>query len=409
MSIEPVGDLPTIGHNSGATDISELIESTLKKADSIERGAKEYLEGENADLMRRLQAINTMIAGGLPSKISTKAEAEKLSDARFAIKKWVSAAKQARTAAKRPWDGIAKAFYAVFARPIDDLEEVDAKQIEPVLADWQEREAARIKREAEDAARIQREEADKRAREAAEAEARRLDAERAEREAKERAERAERDRLAAIEAAAKAKREQEAAERAAIEARERERIEAAERKARMEREAKEDEHRRLGEAVGQATRAIARIVEKAEHDRVMEEMRKREAESKERARIAAAEKREAERAAIEARKDQRTEKRNENEAIDAAIRADKKADKNEDIAGTRPAELSRVRGEAGSVSSLRTFWTFRDIDRATIDLDALRQHIPIDALGSAVRSYIDAGGRSLRGVHIFEDQQTTTR
>lgn len=409
MSIQEVVDMPTIGHNSGATDLSELIETTLKKADEIERGAKDYLESENADLMRRLREINTLIAAGLPTKCSSKVEAEKLSDVRFAIKKWISAAKQARTAAKRPWDSIAKAFYAVFARPIDDLEEIDAKRIEPILADWQEREAARVKREAEEAARLQREEADRKAKEAAEAEARRLAAEQAEREANERAAKAERDRLAAIEAAAQAKRQREEDERKAAEARERARIEEAERKARAEREAIEKAERARIEAEEKAKRDAERKAEEEAAKLRRDELKRQEAEHKEAARIAAEERREAERAAVEARKEQRTEKRNETEAIDAAIRADKKADKNEDIAGTRPAELSRVRGEAGSVSSLRTFWTFRDIDRSQIDLEALRQHIPLDALATAVRSFIDAGGRSIRGAHIYEDQQTTTR
>lgn len=78
-------------------------------------------------------------------------------------------------------------------------------------------------------------------------------------------------------------------------------------------------------------------------------------------------------------------------------------------AAAKAAELSRTRGDLGGVSSLRTFWDFRDLDRATIDLEALRDHMPIDGIERAVRSYVQAGGRELRGVQIFENSKTVVR
>jgi len=78
-------------------------------------------------------------------------------------------------------------------------------------------------------------------------------------------------------------------------------------------------------------------------------------------------------------------------------------------AAAKPAELSRTRGEYGSVASLSTFWDFADLDRATLDLESLRPHLATAALEQAVRSYIKAGGRSLRGVRIFENTQTVVR
>lgn len=78
-------------------------------------------------------------------------------------------------------------------------------------------------------------------------------------------------------------------------------------------------------------------------------------------------------------------------------------------AEAKPAELSRERGELGSVASLRTYWDFKEMDRASLDLEALRSHIPILALEQAVRSLIKAGGRSLRGVVIFENSRTAVR
>ena len=399
-----------IGHNSGGNaEAIELIERTLRRSDEIEKGAADYLAAENGDLMRRLRDIEAAIARGLPSRIDSQAEAEKLSDLRFAVKKWITAAKQARTAAKRPWDAIAKSFYAFFTRPIDDLETVDAEKIGPVLTDWQDREAARKRRDEEERARILREEADRKMREAAEAETRRLEAEKREREAREAAERAERDRLAAIEAAAKAKREREEQDRLAKEAAERAKREEAERKARAEREAVEKAERDRLEAEARAQREAARKAEEEAAEARRAELRRQEAEHKEAAAKARREREEAERAAIAARKEIRAEARNESEAVEAAERADKNADKSEEKAHAKPADLSRVRGEHGSVSSLRRFYAFRNLDRAELDLESLRQHLPIGGLETAVRSFIDAGGTSLRGVEIFEDQTTVTR
>lgn len=73
------------------------------------------------------------------------------------------------------------------------------------------------------------------------------------------------------------------------------------------------------------------------------------------------------------------------------------------------ADLSRTRGDLGGVSSLITFWTFRDLDREKLDLEALRAHIPADALESAMRSFIKAGGREIAGAHIFEDTKIGVR
>lgn len=102
--------------------------------------------------------------------------------------------------------------------------------------------------------------------------------------------------------------------------------------------------------------------------------------------------------------------------LSAAIEAEKAADtaqadlvKAEQAAEVKPAELSRTRGEYGAVSSLRTAWVFDEIDRATIDLEALRFHLPHDGLERAVRSYIKAGGRELSGTRIFETTSAVVR
>jgi hypothetical protein len=98
------------------------------------------------------------------------------------------------------------------------------------------------------------------------------------------------------------------------------------------------------------------------------------------------------------------------EALDDAVAAETAAKKAaadaataDKAANVNAAELSRTRGDYGSVASLVTFWDFKDLDRDRIDLNALRQHIPVDALEKAVRSFIKSGGRTLLGVTIFEN------
>lgn len=90
---------------------------------------------------------------------------------------------------------------------------------------------------------------------------------------------------------------------------------------------------------------------------------------------------------------------------DAARIAKEEAAERERQAAAKAAELARTRSDYGSVATLRTNWTFEDLNRATLDLEMLRDHLPLDGLEKAVRSYIRAGGRELRGVRIVE---TTT-
>jgi hypothetical protein len=81
----------------------------------------------------------------------------------------------------------------------------------------------------------------------------------------------------------------------------------------------------------------------------------------------------------------------------------------------KPAEFSRARGDLGAVASLRTFWDFRDLDRAALDLEALRAYLPQDALEKAVRAYVRANfqpghpGKQVAGVVIFENTASAVR
>lgn len=103
-------------------------------------------------------------------------------------------------------------------------------------------------------------------------------------------------------------------------------------------------------------------------------------------------------------------------SLDDAIEAEARAEtaqadlvKAEAAADVKPAELSRTRGEYGAVSSLRTQWTFDEIDRASLDLEALRPYLPTDGLEKAVRAFIKAGGRELKGTKIYETTAVVVR
>ncbi len=103
-------------------------------------------------------------------------------------------------------------------------------------------------------------------------------------------------------------------------------------------------------------------------------------------------------------------------AVEEAVVAEQRAKDAADVAAkaqveaeAKAADLSRTRGDYGSVASLRTFWDHKDMDRSKLDLEALRQHLNHDALEKAVRSYVKAGGRELAGVTIFENSQAVVR
>jgi hypothetical protein len=128
--------------------------------------------------------------------------------------------------------------------------------------------------------------------------------------------------------------------------------------------------------------------------------------------------RQAREAAEAARRDaeERAKAMRDQASLQAAVEAEKAAElaaadlvRAEQAATVKAAELSQTRGEYGSLSSLRTVWTFDGIDRAALDLEALRQHFPIDGLEKAIRSFIRAGGRELSGTRIYEETTAVVR
>lgn len=78
-------------------------------------------------------------------------------------------------------------------------------------------------------------------------------------------------------------------------------------------------------------------------------------------------------------------------------------------ATAKPAELSRTRGDVGSVASLKTRWIGEVSDRAALDVSALAPYIPAAALQTALNGAIKAGVREVRGCRIFQEQTAAVR
>lgn len=115
------------------------------------------------------------------------------------------------------------------------------------------------------------------------------------------------------------------------------------------------------------------------------------------------------------------------EAEQAAAKAALEAANARKATEAKPAELSRTRGDFGAVASLKTWIDFENIDRATIDLEALRYYLPMDGIEKGVRAYIKAAGEGLKrkiaeqpetaqkpdallkGCRIFENSGTSVR
>lgn len=86
---------------------------------------------------------------------------------------------------------------------------------------------------------------------------------------------------------------------------------------------------------------------------------------------------------------------------DAAI-AEEVAETAAATVAAKPADLTRTYSKHGAVTSLRKEWTHTVEDRARLDLDALRPYFTAADIDKAIRGFIKAGGRTLKGAKIFE-------
>ena len=143
--------------------------------------------------------------------------------------------------------------------------------------------------------------------------------------------------------------------------------------------------------------------------REAEERAAREAEEKARAEAAEAERRAAEAEAAGKAAEADSQLDNAVTMTEVAEQKQAEASQAEKAAAANAAELSRSRGDYGSVASLRTVWDFRGLDRDSLDLETLRQHLPLDGLEKALRSFIKSGGRDITGAEIYERRTTSVR
>ncbi len=136
-------------------------------------------------------------------------------------------------------------------------------------------------------------------------------------------------------------------------------------------------------------------------------------QAEERARLAEEARKAREKAEAEAKLAAELEAANMRQASDAvmgqAVATEAAAVRLEVKSEAKPAELSRTQGSIGTTASLRTRWVGEVIDRAALDLESLRQHLPADALQKALNSFVQAGGRELRGARIFEQSDAVVR
>lgn len=95
--------------------------------------------------------------------------------------------------------------------------------------------------------------------------------------------------------------------------------------------------------------------------------------------------------------------------MEQAIASEAQAHAAERAAMAKPAELSRTRGDVGSVASLKSRWTGEVVDRAALDVAALAPYIPAAALQTALNGAIKAGVREIRGCRIYQEQTASVR
>lgn len=135
-----------------------------------------------------------------------------------------------------------------------------------------------------------------------------------------------------------------------------------------------------------------------------EERQRREAEERR-------QREEAERARREA--EERAKAAETDADLDAAIAAEEQAaeaqaqaERAERATQAGAADMSRQHSAAGTVASLRTTIQCTGFDVATLDLEALRLHFTPADVQKAIRAFIKAGGRELRGATIEEISET---
>ena len=369
-----------IGHNNPPSDIDIM---------------GERIRELYPDLLNRAEQHTALADSVIPEEINDEETAGKIGDYIKQITVSMKNLDAARTAEKEPHLAKGRAVDGFFKRYTEKLDAIKKRAAIPAAA-YKDRRDAEDRRRREEEARRQREEAEAKIREAErlrqEAEQRR----REEQEAREKAEReaqAERERI---------QREHEEAQRKQQEEidRQRKAREEAEAKVREAKLQKERDDEALKKAQEEAAAAKQAQREAEERQKELDrQKREQERQLREDERIR-------EQQAKELAKDARQAERESDKLLDESMRHDKAADKMDRAALNTN---NRIRGEEGSLLTTRKVWVGQLQDRHLLDLEALRQHLPEDALHKAIQSFVDAGGRKLDGAHIFEDTTVLVR
>jgi hypothetical protein len=317
------------------------------------------------------QLIDT--ASDVPADFDDEDTARKAQDLVKLMKAAIKEADNTRKQENEPFAAAKQQVDAFFNIPKEALQGASA-EVERRLTRYLQRKAQREEIERRERADAERRAAEERFNSAAEAERRAQEAQQAAAIAKAAAEAARADKTACVEGARAARMRAQTAQ-----------VEAQQAKARGDGAAYTDAMNRAEVASSEAKAFDAQA----------DVLRKQEKEADQRRKLEEA-------AARDATKETKM-------AMGEAARAERSADKFERAAEQKQADLSRTRGDLGSVGSLRTDWVHDSFDRGIIDLEALRQHLPADAIDQAIRSFIKAGGRQLRGTSIFEQTTAVVR
>lgn len=348
-------------------------------------------------------------ADQLPNVVTNDDEQKKISDYILKITGCRKTLDATRAAEKEPHLRKGRAIDGFFKSRIEKLDELKARISEPAARYAKEKED-RKRREAEEKARLEREEAERVRREAEEKARLAREAElKAIREKEEAERKANEERIAAERAKEEARLKAEAEARAIREKAQRDAEAAQAEIDRLNKEAQEkaalnaaalkeaQDRAEMAEKAIKLAEKEVKVIEKEAEKTVKsldKEVRANEREAEEKARLAAL--------------DAKAQNREANAALDAANRQDRYANKAEKQTLVKGAILSRTRGE-GSISSVTETWIGSVISREELDLEALRDHIPMDALDKAVNSFVRAGGRELRGAIITEETKFAVR
>lgn len=104
------------------------------------------------------------------------------------------------------------------------------------------------------------------------------------------------------------------------------------------------------------------------------------------------------------------QERDANKIADGARRIEKQADKMEKLADASAADLARTRGVEGSLSTIKTRWVGTLTDRTKLDLEALRHFFREGDLQFAIDQFVKSNpGGTLSGAFIREETEAVVR